>query len=150
MSESILAILRHEHHLVKEWVEKIEGTENFAKKLHYFEELKAVLVPHMKAEEETIYQSLRRVEKDRAASDIADELDLEHHDLKEYLQRLTLMEPDSPGWTREFKSFREHIYQHIEEEESELFEEAKEDFSRLELERLSREFEAAKNQYLQS
>ena len=145
MSESILAILRHEHSVITEMLDQIEKTKKTSLRTSLFFKLKEELVAHMAGEEQTLYAKLRQESREKAASSIAEEADQEHHELKEYLQRLTLMEPESEEWLKEFHSFKEHLEQHVREEETEMFEEAKEDFTKAELEQMTNEFEEVKH-----
>ncbi len=49
----------------------------------------------------------------------------EHHELEEMIQGLHEMEFSSPGWLARFKSLKARYEHHIEEEEAEIFEKAK-------------------------
>lgn len=145
MSETILAKLRHEHREIAELLSKIEEADSPKKRRELFLEVKSKLVPHMEGEEQTLYAHLKNDVHDELAEEIAEDADLEHHEIKEYLQRLNLMHPDTKEWLKEFHSFKEHVEQHVREEETELFDEAKEDFTREELIHFAEEFEEVKH-----
>lgn len=145
MPETILAKLRQEHREIQNILERIEANNNTERKKELFDEVKSLLVPHMEGEEKTIYAHLRNDVQDETAEAIAEEADFEHHEIRDCMQRLTLLEIDNENWMKEFHSFKEHVNQHVREEETELFDEAKEDFSREELVFFAEEFEEAKH-----
>ena len=74
--------------------------------------------------------------------------DREHHEIKEYIQRLNLINFGSNDWLDVFKSFKDIVIRHCDDEEVTMFAEAKEDFSREELIEIATEFEEAKHQSL--
>lgn len=145
MTESIFSKLKHEHLQVKNLLNEIEHSKESSVTMPLFKKIKKILVPHMEGEERTLYSKLKDDSDDELAEELALEANYEHHELKEYLQRLTLLDVSSNEWWKEFYSFKEHFLQHVLEEETEIFDEAKEDFSPKELEQLSQKFEEAKH-----
>lgn len=145
MSETILAKLRNEHREIKQLLYQVRPEMSAIQKVNTFHEIKLILIPHMAGEERTLYARLREETDDEAAEEIASEANQEHHEIREYIQRLNLMEPEDDEWLKEFLSFKEHVEQHFLEEETELFDEAKEDFSVEELVELAYDFEEAKH-----
>lgn len=141
MSESILAILKHEHQEIKELIEQIEDGLTSKQISDHLGQLNSLLNAHMQAEEKTIYQRLYRVTPDKAGSEMARDLVSEHNQLREHLEKMITTDAGTTEWKKEFHSFKEHFYQHVLEEESELFDEVREDFSAREIERLTMEYE---------
>lgn len=145
MSESILNTLKEEHRHIQILLTQIEYCHNNERKQELFEELKEELIPHMEGEEATIYAKLHEVYDD-AAVEISEIAMREHNDMKKSLSKLETLTCDSKEWRDEFDHLRDSVLKHIKEEESDLFSEAREDFTRSELAQFTSEFEEAKNQ----
>ncbi len=145
MEETILQKLRQEHRGVEAIMAQIEACEDRQKKLRLFEQMKDELIPHMEGEERTLYAKLRNDVHQELAEDIAEDASDEHREVKDIIRKLEGQDVNSSEWDRIFHSLKEHIRFHVAEEESELFEEAKEDFSREELIEIANEFEEVKS-----
>ena len=78
---------------------------------------------HAAAEEESFYAPLMEDEdgQPKGRHSVA-----EHKELDDIVQELFEMELSSPGWLTRFKTLRERYEHHIEEEEEEIFETARE------------------------
>lgn len=145
MHDSILHTLHDEHEQLFLLLEQIELSPNLGQRLHLFDEMKKELVPHLRGEELTIYEKLRHEIGDEKAMKLSRTSDIEHHHIRDYLQKLNLLVPESDAWLDTFKEFRRFTEKHCRDEESELFPFAKEDFSEVELEEIAYEFEEAKH-----
>lgn len=145
MSESILNTLREEHRQSEHLMELIERCEDVAQKKELYLQLKAELILHMKGEEQTLYAHLMDDVGDEEAEELAQHADEEHQEVKNLLARLDNTGIESPEWKMLFQLLKENVQKHVEEEESSLFTEAKEDFSKEELEDFGDEFEEAKS-----
>lgn len=78
---------------------------------------------HAAAEEETFYAPLM---EDKDGQPKGRHSVAEHKELDDIVQELVEMEMSSPGWLTRFKTLRERYEHHIEEEEEEIFETARE------------------------
>lgn len=145
MSESILNTLREEHRQTEHLMELIDRCEDVAQKKELYLQLKAELMLHMKGEEQTLYAHLMDDVGDEEAEELAQHADEEHREVKNLLARLDNTGIESPEWKMLFQLLKENVQKHVEEEESALFTEAKEDFSKEELEDFGNEFEEAKS-----
>lgn len=145
MHESILHTLHDEHSQLFLLLEQIELAPTAEQRVDLFHEMKNELVPHLRGEELTIYDKLRYEIGDEKAMKLARTSDIEHHQIREYLQKLTLLDTESVAWMNTFKEFRRFTERHCAEEEMDLFPFAKEDFSETELEEIAYEFEEAKH-----
>ncbi|MEO1101440.1 MAG: hemerythrin domain-containing protein [Pseudomonadota bacterium] len=78
---------------------------------------------HAAAEEETLYSKLIAKEDGQPAGrhSVA-----EHKELDDLMAELNEIEFSSPGWLTKFKSLKDRYEHHIEEEENDIFPEAKE------------------------
>lgn len=144
MEETILSKLKEEHREIQLLMLKVERCKDETKKQEIFEELKRVLLPHMEAEEETIYAHLKSDVHEEIAEEIADEAYAEHEEIKDALSLLGETEFGNSDWDEMFSDLKENIQMHFEDEEADLFTEAKEDFSREELIEFKNEFEEVK------
>lgn len=145
MEETILSKLKDEHREIQMLLLRVERSKDPVKKQEQFDELKKVLIPHMKGEEETIYAHLKNDVPDEDAKELASLANYEHQEIRDMLGMLDEEEVDNNAWNELFSDLQENIRTHIEEEETDLFNEAKEDFSKEELMEFMGEFEEAKS-----
>lgn len=82
---------------------------------------------HAAAEEETFYSKLMA---DTQGQDDARHSVSEHKELDDLIGELHEMEFSSPGWLAKFKTLKHDYEHHMDEEESDIFEKAREVFDR--------------------
>ncbi|MBA2405647.1 MAG: hemerythrin domain-containing protein [Bdellovibrionales bacterium] len=145
MSESILSTLREEHRRAKSLMEQIESCKDVVKKKELYLQLKEELIPHMEGEEQTIYAHLMEDVHDEEAEEVAQIAESEHQEVKDLLKQLDNMGIENVTWDTTFKKLKDCVTKHVEEEESALFAEAKQDFSKEELIEIGDEFAEAKS-----
>lgn len=104
MEQTVLDVIRKEHAVIRNIMHSIENSEGKAKE-DYFFNLKDEIVRHLRAEEHTIYPDLIKTTY------------VDHHEQKEYLQRLNLMDIHSVAWDEMFTRFKEAVEKHCKEEE---------------------------------
>lgn len=144
MEETILNKLKEEHQELQMLLLKVERCKDQHKKYTYYQELKDALIPHMEGEEQTLYAHLKNDVPREEAHEVADLADYEHREVKDMLEMLDQMIFNSKEWNELFGDLIENLRLHFEEEETDLFAEAREDFSREELVDFVSEFEEAK------
>ena len=103
------------------------------------EELKV----HTTLEEEIFYPAVREAIDDE---DIMNEAAVEHETAKMLIEQLENMEADDPNFHATFKVLGEYVMHHVEEEEGEMFPEAKK--SDLDFESLAERMRARKEELL--
>lgn len=145
MQETILTKIHNEHQELYELLDQVESSQDYFRRLELFNRVKSQLVEHMTGEERTIYTRFRHDIQEPKADRLVQLSDREHHQIKEYLQRLNLINFGSNDWLDVFKSFKDTVKKHCNDEEVYMFEEAKEDFSKEELVEIATEFEEAKH-----
>lgn len=148
MEETILTKIQEEHRELNHLLDQVENSKDYFRRLELFNRVKTLLVDHMAAEEKTIYKRFRQDVQAPTSEIVVQSSDREHHEIKEYIQRLNLINFGSNDWLDVFKSFKDNVIHHCEDEEVIMFAEAKEDFSREELIEIATEFEEAKHQSL--
>ncbi len=146
MSESILNALREEHRQTEELMVQIEMAKDVVLKKELYLKLKEDLIPHMEGEERTIYAHLIEDVHDEEAEEVALHAEDEHQEVKDLFSKLDNIGIESDEWDSTFRKLQQCVRKHVEEEESDLFAEAKEDFSKEELIEFGDEFLEAKQQ----
>lgn len=77
---------------------------------------------HAQIEEEIFYPAVREILEE---DDIVDEAEVEHATAKQLIGELESMEPDEPLFDAKFTVLGEYVRHHVQEEEKEMFPEAK-------------------------
>lgn len=138
--------LKKDHGEVKELLMRIEETSSRAStKAKLFEEMKAALTAHSRAEEKVFYDAMK---PDKSARDSAYEGYEEHHVVDVLMREISRLAPGDPKWTAKFTVLKENVEHHIEEEEGEIFTKAQALFDEAKAEELGEAFVAAKEKLL--
>ncbi len=141
--------LKMEHEEVKalfKAAEDSEGSERTAK----LEEIEQALIPHARGEEKTLYSVMRQRADEEKAKDLTAEAYEEHRAADKLLADLKATPVNDEQWLAKLKVLKENIEHHIEEEENELFPEAKKIFNSSEFEALHTAYQTSKEDYVES
>jgi len=138
-------LLKSDHEKVAGILNKIEGTTERALKTReeLFTQLKTELDIHAAIEEKIFYPVLEKAE---ASRDITLEAFEEHRLVKQLLAELESGSKDDETWTAKFTVLKENIEHHVEEEEGEMFKQARKVLSKAEIEELGTRMEKAKGE----
>ncbi len=130
-----ISLLKTDHDRVKKMLDEGETTTERGVKTRteLLETLKRELTIHERIEEEIFYPALKEHPK---ARDIVLEGYEEHHVVDEIMGELERTDVTDETWGAKFKVMKENIEHHIEEEEGEMFKNARQVFDRDELEAL--------------
>ncbi len=130
-----IALLKDDHDRVKKMLADGEQTTERAEvgRTELFAKLKEEMLIHERIEEEIFYPALKEHPK---AKEIVLESFEEHHVVDEIMGELEATPVTDEQWSAKFKVMKENIEHHIEEEEGEMFQQAREMFSTQELEAL--------------
>ncbi len=130
-----ITLLKADHDKVKTMLADGEATTERAEKTRseLFEKLKAEMMLHERIEEEIFYPALKSHPK---ARDIVLEGYEEHHVVDEIMGELEATDVTDETWGAKFKVMKENIEHHIEEEEGDMFKQARQVFDTDELEQL--------------
>ena len=144
-----LSLLKSDHDKVKKLLSDGEETTERAEKTRteLFATLKQEMLVHERIEEEIFYPALKQHPK---AQEIVLEGFEEHHVVDEIMGELEQTPVTDETWAAKFKVMKENIEHHIEEEEGEMFKQARQIFSRSELEELGTRMEQLKREALAS
>ncbi len=121
----IFEVLTTDHEKVSKILEQMQQTSNRAtgRREKLLQNLAANLLPHMYGEEQYFYQILLDETDEQEALYSALE---EHRAAKMVLSDLTEASVDDPRWMARLKVLKEMIEHHVEEEESTIFDIARE------------------------
>jgi hemerythrin-like domain-containing protein len=124
MERSLFEFLEKDHETIKDILGQLEQTTDGERKKRdeLFARLKQEIIPHMKAEESVFYPALRDEEAHRNALIAAEE----HRAALLILGEMDRMPKDDERWEAKLSVLRNLVINHIEEEESTLFEDARE------------------------
>ena len=128
-----ITLLMDDHKRVKKMLADGEETTERAEKTRteIFARLKEEMLIHERIEEEIFYPALKQHPK---AKDIVLEGFEEHHVVDEIMGELETTDVTDEQWGAKFKVMKENIEHHIEEEEGEMFKQARAVFTDDELE----------------
>ncbi len=142
---NLFTLLKTDHEKVAGILASIEETTERAAKgrEELFTRLKEELDLHAKIEEEIFYPALEDSEETREVTLEAYE---EHRLVKQLLAELESEPKDTEEWTAKFTVLKENIEHHVEEEEGEMFKNARQVLSEEEIETLGNQLQEAKRQ----
>jgi len=138
-------LLKKDHETVRELFKKYEklGDRATASKQRVFEEIQQELEIHSKIEEEIFYPAVRGA-RSKEAQEIVLEAIEEHNVVKTLLEEISDLTPEAEEYDAKVTVLQENVEHHADEEEKDMFPEAKKHLSKEELERLGTEMEARK------
>jgi hemerythrin-like domain-containing protein len=140
-------LLREDHAKVKKILEDLDSTTERGVKTReeLFTKVKRALEVHESIEEEIFYPALKEHPK---ARDIVLEGYEEHHVVDLVMAEILDLPYDDETWGAKCTVMKENVEHHIEEEEGEMFKQARQVFSNEELEDLGVRMQARKEQLL--
>lgn len=144
MKNNIYTELKKEHDLLRNLMGKILKTtdKDLVERKKLFEEFKNQLLSHSIAEEQTLYAELSNHSntKKQVKHGLA-----EHKETEGLLKELSVdIDDNNNKWLSKFEELSEELDHHIEEEEEDLFDLAKENLSENEEQELEHKFKKSK------
>jgi hemerythrin-like domain-containing protein len=140
-----IELLEEDHRKVKKLLEEGDDTTERAVKgrTELYAKIKSEMEVHEAIEEEIFYPALKEHPK---AKEIVLEGYEEHHVVDQIMGELGETSVEDERWGAKFSVMKENIEHHIEEEEDEMFEKARQVFSKEELDELGSRMEARKKE----
>jgi hemerythrin superfamily protein len=140
-----LTLLKNDHDKVKGLLADLEETTERGVKTRteLFDRIKSELTVHEIIEEEIFYPTLKQHPK---AKDIVLEGYEEHDVVNILLGELSALPVDDETWGAKAKVMKENVEHHIEEEEGEMFRDARQIFDRDELDQLGKAMQDRKTE----
>ncbi|HUF58294.1 MAG TPA: hemerythrin domain-containing protein [Actinomycetota bacterium] len=140
-----ITLLEEDHRKMKKLLSEMESTTERGVKTReeLFTTVKDELTVHETIEEEIFYPALKEHPKTK---EITLEAYEEHHVVDMVMAEIEGVPYDDERWGAKFKVMKENIEHHIEEEEKEMFKQARQAFEEDELEALGERMKARKDQ----
>jgi hemerythrin-like domain-containing protein len=140
-----ISLLEEDHRKMKKLLSDLESTTERGVKTReeLFATVREELTVHETIEEEIFYPALKEHPKTK---EIALEGFEEHHVVDMVMAEIEGVPFDDEKWGAKFKVMKENIEHHIEEEENEMFKQARQVFDEDELEALGEQMRARKDQ----
>jgi DNA-binding FrmR family transcriptional regulator len=105
---------------------RVSPPEAVAYLLELFAQLREDLELHAHAEERVLYSALKETE---GVQELVEEALDDHELVQNFLDELAAMRIDDEAWNEKLEVLEEHVENHIEEEESDIFDVARQLFS---------------------
>ena len=140
-----ISLLEEDHRKMKKLLSELESTTERGVKTReeLFATVRDELTVHETIEEEIFYPALKEHHKTK---EIALEGYEEHHVVDMVMAEIEGLPYDDEKWGAKFKVMKENIEHHIEEEEKEMFMQARQAFEEDELEALGERMKVRKDQ----
>lgn len=124
--QDAIALLKADHKEVHAWFEEYDGLGDRAHKTKakLVAQICQALTIHTQIEEEIFYPAMRAAGKDKE-EDMVDEAVVEHASAKDLIAQLEGMDPEDDLYDAKVKVLGELIDHHVEEEEEEMFPDAR-------------------------
>ena len=123
----IYEALKKDHEQVKELLDELVALQNDDEYRYVLiDEIRNLLIPHSRAEESVFYNTLRAVNADKKVVFHGFQ---EHLEAETLLRTLQVMDKVNLEWKAVAEKLKEAVNHHIQEEESEIFAEAREAFT---------------------
>ncbi|MDQ1557732.1 MAG: hypothetical protein QOD32_792 [Pyrinomonadaceae bacterium] len=136
-------LLKNDHAKVASLFDQIEPATDATTRQQLFAQLKQELDLHAHIEETILYPALKQAAETR---EITEEAYEEHQEVKDLLAELSAMPADSEEWDDLIIELRENVEHHVEEEEGEMFTHARTVLSEQQLNEISAQMSAEKQQ----
>ncbi|NUJ78884.1 hemerythrin domain-containing protein [Methylocystis sp. FS] len=117
-----IKLLREDHREVKTWFKQYEKLDKETEKEELARKICAALTVHAKIEEEIFYPALRKSIDD---DELLDEAEVEHASAKQLIAEIRSMSPKDHLFDAKVKVLGEYVMHHVQEEEQEMFPEAR-------------------------
>ncbi|MBO6784120.1 MAG: hemerythrin domain-containing protein [Alphaproteobacteria bacterium] len=124
---NIFDTLTEDHDGHRRLLDRLAGTEgDSTERRALFLKLKVDVEAHAAAEEQTFYAELIAMPdgQDKARHSVA-----EHESMSDIIEELDETDMSSPGWLTRFKTLKDKLEHHMDEEENEVFAKARDLFS---------------------
>ena len=136
-------LLKEDHQKVSGLFQQLEPTTERAEKTRteLFAKLQEELDIHAKVEEAIFYPAIKQAAETRET--VLEGFE-EHHVVKMLLKELEALPVDTEQWTAKLKVLQENVEHHVEEEEGEMFQKARDVLSEEQIEQLGARMEEEK------
>jgi hemerythrin superfamily protein len=139
--DDVRALLKADHESIRELAKSLTEAQNAPARRSLVAKLKPVLTAHSRAEERTVYTPLTQLNDSPDSRKVGNEAAVEHSLVDVILTRLAQTQDASTDmWKAHAQVLFELLEHHVQEEESEMFEELGEHFSDEERQAMAKSF----------
>ncbi len=138
-----LELLKLDHQRVSDLFREAETSDSLKKKRVIFESIRSELELHTYIEETVFYPAFRKFD---GFQDILSESYTEHKEVKEHLNRIESLLPESAELTPQLNQLKHRVEHHVHEEESNLFVRIRKVMTVSEREKLGRHLQIARQE----
>ena len=143
-NQNILDLIATDHREVEQIFVQIESASNLEQLYRHFNQLYKEVNLHARAEELVFYPRLREYED---TDEMLEEAESEHDEAAALLEEIKALSPDSAEFKEKVAELKEAILHHVQEEESEVFETARDCMDDQQLKQLGQEFQQVKTKF---
>lgn len=143
-----IELLKKDHRTVKslfESFEKAKEKDEGTSKAELFASIKEELDVHARVEEEIFYPAFDGAAKEEDDKELVLEAGEEHKQVKTLLAELEELGPDDETFDAKMKVLKDNVEHHVEEEEGEMFQSAREVLSEDRIKELGAQMEEEKS-----
>ena len=140
-------MLKNDHAKVSSLFDQLEPATDAATRQKLFAQVKQELDIHAHIEETILYPALKEAAETR---EITMEAYEEHQEVKDLLAELQATPADGEEWSDLVMELRENVEHHVEEEEGEMFKQARTVLSEQQINEIGARMSAEKQQQLKS
>jgi hemerythrin superfamily protein len=142
----IYSLVKQDHEEVAGLFRRLKAAEGFSETSEQlFAQLREALELHAHAEERVWYPALQEAE---GVQELVEEALDDHALIQELLDELAVSRMDDEAWHEKLEVLAEHVEDHIEEEEGDLFDVARQLFSAAQAAELAQRWQTAKQEHM--
>jgi hemerythrin superfamily protein len=145
--EDAIGLLKADHAAVKKLFAQEEklSKRDGERKIEVFNEINAALQVHATIEEEIFYPAVKKARSEHVKDEVREGYE-EHKQIKTLLGEIASLTPANESYDMKIKVLKEDVEHHVEDEEGEMFPDAKKFLGERRLVELGAELEARKQQ----
>jgi hemerythrin superfamily protein len=142
----IYSLIRNDHQEAASLFRRLQAAEGFSETSEQlFAQLKEALELHAHAEERVWYAALREAE---GTQELVEEALEDHELVQALLDELAASRMDDEVWHEKLEMLAEHVEDHVEEEEGEIFAVARQFFRAEQAAELAQRWQTAKQEHM--
>ena len=140
--------LKKDHRKVAAMMDELIATKDSEARQSLFKQIKMELTLHADTEEVTFYKAIDDATRSKAVEEKLEHADEEHDEIRDYLEKLSVLSIESEAWMEQFGEFKHSVTHHVDEEEGEIFEKAKKYLTDKQAKDLAVEMDALKKEQM--
>jgi hemerythrin superfamily protein len=142
----IYSLIKKDHQEVASLFRRLKAAEGFCETSEQlFAQLREELELHTHAEERVLYSALQEAE---GTQELVEAALNDHKLVQELLDELAALRMDDEVWNEKLEVLKEHVEDHVEEEEGDIFDVARRLFSAAQVAELAQRWQTAKQEYM--